>query len=41
MFQQYYLLHCNYLLKMGRIDNEQTVFEQLTLSANKKWRSKH
>ena len=39
IFQQYYQAYCNYLLKMGRMDEEQTVFEQLTLSDFKKWSS--
>ena len=39
IFQQYYLAYCNYLLKMGRMDEEQTVFEQLILSDFKKWSS--
>ena len=30
IFQQYYQWHCDYLLKMGRMDEEQAVFEQLT-----------
>ena len=39
IFQQYYQAYCNYLLKMGRMDEEQTVFEQLILSDFKKWSS--
>ena len=39
IFQQYYQSYCNYLLKMGRMDEEQAVFEQLTLSDFKKWSS--
>ena len=37
IFQHYYQSHCDYLLKIGRIDKEQAVFEQLTLSDFKKW----
>ena len=36
IFQQYYQSYCDYLLKMGRMDEEQAVFEQLTLSDFKK-----
>ena len=32
LFQQYYQSFCYYLLKMGLMDEEQAVFEQLTLS---------
>ena len=32
IFQHYYQSYCDYLLKVGRMDKEQTVFEQLTLS---------
>ena len=39
IFQHYYQSHCDYLLKMGRIDKEQAIFEQLTLSDFKKWSS--
>ena len=40
IFQQhYYQLYCDNLLKMGRMDKEQAVFEQLTLSDFKKWSS--
>ena len=39
IFQQYYQSYCDYLLKMGRMDEEQAVFEQLTLSDFKKWSS--
>ena len=31
------LQYCNYLLKMGRMDEEQAIFDQLTLSDLKKW----
>ena len=34
--QQYYQSYCHYLLKMGRMDEEQAIFEQLTLSDFKK-----
>ena len=39
IFQQYYHSHCNYLLKMGCMNNEQAIFEWLTLSSLKKWSS--
>ena len=29
VFQRYYQSYCDYLLKMGRMDEEQAVFEQL------------
>ena len=32
IFQHYYQPYCDYLLGMSRIDKEQAVFEQLTLS---------
>ena len=32
VFLHYYQSYCDYLLKMGRMDGEQAVFEQLTLS---------
>ena len=32
IFQYYYQSYCDYLLKMGRIDKIQAVFEQSTLS---------
>ena len=32
-FQHYYLSYCDYLLKMGRMDEKQAVFEQLTSTA--------
>ena len=37
IFQHYDQTYCDYLLKMGRMDEEQAVFEQLTLSDFKKW----
>ena len=36
IFQQYYQSYCDYLFKTGRMDEEQAVFEQLTLSDFKK-----
>ena len=36
IFQQYYQSYCNYLLKTGRMDEEQAVFEKLTFSDFKK-----
>ena len=39
IFQQYYQSYYDYLLKMGRMDKERAVFEQLTLSDFKKWSS--
>ena len=39
IFQHYYQSYSDYLLKMGRTDKEQAVFEQLTLTAFKKWSS--
>ena len=36
IFQHYYLSYCDYLLKMGRMDKERAVFEQLALSEFKK-----
>ena len=36
IFEQY-LLPVEYLLKMGRMDKEQALFEQITLSDFKKW----
>ena len=36
IFQHYYQSYCDYLSKMGRMDEEQAVFEQLTLSDFKK-----
>ena len=32
IFQHYYQSYCDYLLKMGCIDKEQAVFEQITLT---------
>ena len=37
IFQHYYQPYCDYLLKMGCIDKEQAIFEQLCLSDFKKW----
>ena len=37
--KHYYQPYRNYLLKMGRIDKVQAVFEQLTLRDIKKWSS--
>ena len=37
IFQHYYKSYCDYLLKMGRMDEEQAVSEQLTLRDFKKW----
>ena len=31
-FQHYYQSYCNCLLKMGRVDEQQAEFEQLTVS---------
>ena len=39
IFQHYYQRYCDYLLKMGRMDKEQAVFEQFILSDFKKWSS--
>ena len=39
IFQQYYQSYCNYLLKLGYMDERQAVFEQSTLSNFKKWSS--
>ena len=39
IFQHYYKSYCDYLLKMGRMDEEQAVAEPLTLSDFKKWSS--
>ena len=39
VFQHYYQSYCNCLLKMGHVDKEQAVFEQLILSQLKKWSS--
>ena len=39
IIQYSYQSYCNYLLKMGRMDKEQAVFEQLTLSDFKEWSS--
>ena len=36
IFQHYYQSYCDYLLKMGRMDKERAVFEQLVLSEFKK-----
>ena len=36
IFQHYYHSQCNYLLKIGGIDKEQAVFEQLILNNFKK-----
>ena len=36
IFQQYYQSYCNYLLKTGRMDEEQAVFEKLIFSDFKK-----
>ena len=38
-FQQCYQSFCDYLLKIGRMDEKQAVFEQLTLNDFKKWSS--
>ena len=38
-FQHYYQSYCDYLLKMGGMDKEQAVLEQLTSSDFKKWSS--
>ena len=38
-FQHYYQSFCDYLLKIGRMDEEQAVLEQLTLNDFKKWSS--
>ena len=38
-FQHYYQSYCDYLLKMGRMDEEQATFEHLTLRDFKKWSS--
>ena len=32
IFQHHYQSYCDYLLKMGRMDKEQAVFEQITLT---------
>ena len=37
IFQHYYQSYCDALLKMSRMDEEQVVFEQLTLNNFKKW----
>ena len=39
IFQRYYHSYCDYLLNLSRMDEEQAVFEQLTLSDFKKWSS--
>ena len=39
IFQHYYQSYCDHLLKMGRMNEEQGMFEQLTLSDFKKWSS--
>ena len=39
IFQHRYQSYCHYLLKMGHMDEDQAVFEQLTLSGFKKWSS--
>ena len=36
-FQQYYQSYCNYLSKIGHMDKERAVFEQITLRDFKKW----
>ena len=36
IFQHYYTSYCHYLLKMGRMNEKQAVFKQLTLSDFKK-----
>ena len=36
IFQHYYQSCCDYLLKMGRMDDAQAVIEQLTLNGFKK-----
>ena len=39
IFQQYYQPYCDYLLKMGCMDEEQVLFEQSTWSNLKEWSS--
>ena len=39
IFQHYYKSYCHYLLTLGRMDEEQVVFEQITLSDFKEWSS--
>ena len=39
IFQHYYQSYCDYLLKMGRMDEQLVIFEQLTVSDFKKWSS--
>ena len=39
IFQHYYQSYCEFLFKMDRIDEEQAVFEKLTVSGFKKWSS--
>ena len=41
IFQQYCQSYCDYLLKMGRMNQEQALFEQSTLSDFYKWSSTH
>ena len=39
ILQHCYRSYCDYLLKIGRMDEEQAAFEQLNLSDFKKWSS--
>ena len=39
ILQHCYRSYCDYLLKIGRMDEEQAVFEQLNLSDFQKWSS--